>query len=58
MPHLTFEVDPVAVRKEYTKRYDFADHYLSHGIEITAAFGKIRDLGRVSFLPDRIKMNT
>ena len=38
VPHLTFEVEPIAIRKEYTKRNDFPDHYLSHSIKVTAAF--------------------
>jgi hypothetical protein len=60
MPHFTFEVKPIIVRKEYTKGDDFTDHYLSHGIKVTAAFGKIRDASGMSFfaaMPHRIQMN-
>jgi hypothetical protein len=41
--NFTFEVEPVVVRKEHTKRNDFADHHLAHGIEVTAALGKVGD---------------
>src|SRR6185295_6882941 len=60
MPHLAFEIKPVVVRKEHTKRNDFAGHYLTHGIEVTAAFGKICDASGMSFfaaMPHRIQMN-
>jgi hypothetical protein len=60
MPNLTLEINPVVVRKENTKRNDFADHHLAHGIEVTAAFGKICDAGGMSFfaaMPHRIQMN-
>src|SRR5215813_12984813 len=60
MPDFTFEVKPVVVRKEHTKSNDFADHYLAHGIKVTAAFGKIGDASGMSFLtamPHRIQMN-
>ena len=60
MPNLTFEVKPVVVRKEHTKRHDLADHHLAHGIEVTAAFGKISDARGMSFfaaMPHRIQMN-
>jgi hypothetical protein len=60
MPNFTFEVKPVVVRKEHTKRNDFADHHLAHGIEVTATFRKIRDACGVPFLaamPHRIQMN-
>ena len=49
MPNLTFEVKPVVVRKQDSKRNDFADHHLAHGIEVTTAFGKISDAGGMSF---------
>lgn len=61
MPHFTFEVKPIIVRKEYAKGDDFTDHHLSHRVEITAAFRKIRDKRRMSFLtamPYRVEMNT
>ena len=45
VPDFTFEVKPVIVREEHAKRHYFADHYLAHGIEITAALGKICDAG-------------
>lgn len=60
MPNFTFEVKPVVVRKEHSKSNDFADHYLAHGIEVAAAFGKICDAGGMSFLaamPHRIQSN-
>lgn len=60
MPDFTFEVKPIVVRKEHTKSNDFADHYLAHGIKVTAAFGKIGDARRVSFLaavPHCIQLN-
>ena len=60
MPDFTFEVKPVIVRKQHAKGNDLTDHYLAHGIEITAAFGEIRDAGGVSFfaaMPHRIEMN-
>jgi hypothetical protein len=60
MPNLTLEINPVVVRKEHTKRNDFADHHLAHGIEVTAAFGEIGDARGVSLLatmPHRIEMN-
>ena len=41
MPDFTFEVKPVVARKEHSKSNDLANHYLTHGIEVTAAFGKI-----------------
>jgi hypothetical protein len=43
MPHFTFEVKPIIVRKQNTKRNDLAHHYLAHGIEVTAALGKVGD---------------
>ena len=49
MPHLTFKIKPVVVRQEHTKGDDFAGHHLAHGIEVTTAFGKIRDAGGMSF---------
>ena len=61
VPHFTFEVKPIAIRKKYTKSNDLADQYLAHGIEVTAAFGKIGDAGRMPFfltMPDRIQVNT
>ena len=60
MPNLTFEVKPVVVRKEHSKSNDLADHYLAHGIKVTAAFGKISDAGGMSFLaamPHCIQIN-
>lgn len=60
MADFTFEVEPIVVRKEHAKRNDFADHHLAHGIEVTAAFGKISDAGGMSFfaaMPHRIQMN-
>jgi hypothetical protein len=61
MPHFTFEVKPVVVRKEHAKSNDLADHHLAHGIEVTPTFGKIGDASGMSFLaaiPHRIQMNT
>ncbi len=58
--HFAFEIQPVAVRQLYTKGNDFADHYLAHGIEVAAAFGKIGDLRGVSLLatmPYRIQID-
>ena len=43
MPHFTFEVKPIIVRKEHAKGDDFTDHYLSHRVEIAAAFREICD---------------
>ena len=60
MPNFTFEVKPVVIRKEHTKRNYFAGHHLAHGIEVTAAFRKIRDACGMSFfaaMPHRIQMN-
>jgi hypothetical protein len=60
MPNFTFEVKPVVVRKKHAKRNDFPNHHLAHGIEVTAAFGKIGDACGMSFLaamPHRIQMN-
>jgi hypothetical protein len=60
MSHFAFEIDPITVRQQHTKRDDFTDHYLAHGIEITAAFRKISDLRGVSLLatvPDRIEID-
>lgn len=60
VPHFTFEVKPIIVRKKHTKSNDLADQYLAHGIEVTAAFGKIGDARGVSLLaamPHRIEMN-
>jgi hypothetical protein len=45
MPDFTFEVKPIIVRQEHAKRHDFAGHYLSHSIKVTASFGKIGDAG-------------
>jgi hypothetical protein len=60
MPHLTFQIKPVVVRKEHTKGDDFACHHLAHGVEITTAFGKVRYAGGMFFLatlPNRIELN-
>ena len=57
MPDFTFEVKPVTVRKQHAKGDDLANHYLAHGIEITAAFGEIGNACGMSFLaamPNRI----
>jgi hypothetical protein len=43
MPHFTFEVKPITVRKQNPKRNDLAGHHLSHGIKVTAALGKVGD---------------
>jgi len=45
MPNFTFEVKPIAVRKQNTKRDNLARHYLPHSIEVTAALGKVGDEG-------------
>jgi hypothetical protein len=45
VPNFTFEVKPVIVGQEHAKCHDFAGHYFSHSIKITAAFGKIGDTG-------------
>ena len=58
--HFALEIQPVAVRKHYTKGNDFTDHYLAHGIEVAAAFRKIGDLRGVSLLatmPDCIEID-
>jgi hypothetical protein len=58
--HFAFEVEPIAVRKEYSKCNDLSDQYLAHGIEVTAAFGEVGDASGMSFfaaIPHRIKMN-
>ena len=60
MSHFTFEIKPIVVRKKHSKSNDLTDHYLAHGIEITAAFRKVGDAGGMSFfaaMPDRIQMN-
>lgn len=60
MPDFTFEIKPITVRKHYAKGDDLANHYLAHGIEVTAAFGEIGDACGMSFLaamPHRIEMN-
>jgi hypothetical protein len=60
MAHLTFEINPIAVRKEHSKRNDLADHYLAHGVEVTAALREVGNTRGVSFLaamPNRIQMN-
>ena len=55
-----FEIKPIAVREQNTKRDDLAGQYLAHGIEITAAFRKIGNLRGVSLLatvPDCIEID-
>jgi hypothetical protein len=49
VPDFTFEIKPVVVRKKHTKRNDFANHHLAHGIEVTPTFGKISDASGMSF---------
>jgi hypothetical protein len=59
VPDFTFEVKPVVVRKEHAKRNDFANHHLAHGIEITAAFGKIGNTRGMAFftaVPNRVEV--
>ena len=48
--HFAFQIEPIAVSQQYTKGDDLANHYLADGIEITAAFGEIDDVGGMSFL--------
>jgi len=48
--HFAFEIEPIAVRQQDTKRDDFAGHYLTYSIEITATFRKISNLRGVSLL--------
>jgi hypothetical protein len=58
MPHLTFQIQPFPLRKEYAKGADLARHYLAHGVEVAAALGKISDASGVSFfstVPNRIE---
>lgn len=58
MPHLTFQIKPVPVRKKHTKGDDLAGHYLANGVEIAAAFGKIgyaRGVPFLSTVPNRIE---
>ena len=58
MPHLTFKIEPVSLRKEYAKGDDLAGHYLANRVEVATAFGKIGDASGVSFLstvPNRIE---
>ena len=38
MSHFAFEIQPIAVGEQNTKCNDLADHYLAHGIKVTAAF--------------------
>ncbi len=60
VPHFAFEVKPIAIRKKYTEGNDLADQYLAHGIEVTAAFGKIgyaRGVSLLAAMPHRIEMN-
>ena len=61
MPNFTFEVKPIAVRKQDAKRHDLAGHYLAHGIKVTTAFREVGDASYVSLLaaiPNSIQMNT
>ena len=61
MPHLTLQIKPVPVRKEYAKGYDFAGQHLANRVEVATAIGKIGDARGVSFLsavPNRIKAHT
>ena len=60
VPHLAFEIEPIAVRKEYSKCNDLSNQYLAHCIEVTAAFGEVGDTCGMSFLaamPHRIQVN-
>lgn len=56
--NLAFQIKPIPVRKQHTKSYDLSGHYLTHGIEVAAAFGKICYARRVPLLaamPNRIE---
>ena len=56
--NLAFQIKPIPVRKQHTKRDDLSGHHLAHGVEIAAAVGKIRYPRRVPFLsamPNRIE---
>lgn len=45
MPNFTFEVKPIAIRQQHTKRNDLAGHYLTHGIKVAASLRKVSDAG-------------
>jgi len=58
--HFAFEIEPIAVRQQYTKRDDLTGHHLAHSVEITAALRKIGNLRGVSILrtvPYRIEID-
>ena len=38
MSHFAFEVKPIIVRQQNTKRNNLADQYLAHCIKVAAAF--------------------
>lgn len=60
MSHFAFEIEPVAVRQQHAKSDDLPHQYIAHSIEVTAPFGEISDLRRMSFfaaMPLCIEMN-
>ncbi len=60
MPDFTFEIKPIAVRKQDTERHDLAGHYLAHSIKVTTTFREVGDASCVSLLaaiPNSIQMN-
>jgi len=60
VPDFAFEVEPIAIGKQNTKRDNLARHHLAHGIKVTAAFRKIGNLRGVSFfisVPNCIKID-
>jgi hypothetical protein len=58
--HCAFEIKPIAIRQRNAKGNDLPNHYLAHGIKVTATLGEIGDLRSLSFLaamPLYIEMN-
>ena len=56
MPDFTFQIEPIIIRQQDAKGYNFALLHFTDSIQIAAARRQVRNLGRLLVLPESVQV--